>query len=214
MTDRKRTRRDHIDPALYEPIGRVAVEFGILEDHLQWAIDALFLGSPDRKSIRILVGPLRFAEKVRIYEELYQYLRPKADPAQIKNLCKRLRETAEERNKTLHGVWGLLDTEVEAIFRRLARQLGYHVRATFGFVKEEEEKKEKQKEKEEQKEKEAAALRISRGSKRGSAQRRKVTRSELEELATEIGELGDELFRFSMLTASRMKAVGVPEDEK
>jgi len=173
MPDRKRTRPSHVDPLLYEPIGRVAVEFGIVEDRLQWAIEALFLGSPDPQAVRILVGPLGFAEKVRIYEELYQHIRPKADPAPVKNLCKRLIAINAERNRTLHALW-------------------------FGGAAGEE----------------LAALRISRGSGRGGTERRKITRSELHGLATQIGEVGDELSSFAMLTATRMKQIGVPEDEK
>jgi hypothetical protein len=98
-----------IDNSLLEPIGRVTVNFAMLEQTVAFGVWLLIVGndSTEQRTAQILTAELSFKRLVDLYSCLYRHRFPESRrQAEVDGLCTKLRVMEERRNVLTHSFWG------------------------------------------------------------------------------------------------------------
>jgi hypothetical protein len=106
---------------LYEALGRLVVQFSWLEDNLHDAF-AVALHPSDVRFTNVLTAGLQFRTLV---EKLGTLLRDhperRVSPEDLQDFCAHLLTLNEQRNSTIHSVYGRTRTGEQKAYRRSAR---------------------------------------------------------------------------------------------
>jgi len=97
-----------IDPSLFEPIGRITVNFEMLSGQVNWGIWLLLFGNyaGEQRTGQIVTAERPFGKNVELFACLYKHRFPKQDYKKLNGLCGKLRAVEQERNKITHSQWG------------------------------------------------------------------------------------------------------------
>lgn len=116
-----------IDPSLFEPIGRITVNFAMLQGMVESAIHLLLFGngSGEWRAGQIVTAELSFRRAVELFSCLYRHRFRGQHEDALSAICNKLSDCEAERNRITHSHWGGGSMR----FKITAKQKGWHMQA-------------------------------------------------------------------------------------
>jgi len=116
-----------IDPTLFEPIGRVTVNFAMLQRVVETGVWQLLFGNgiKEQRTSQIVTAELSFRRAVELFSCLYRHRFPGQHEAALKTMCKRLLAAEEKRNLITHSTWAGGQPGYTLRFKTTAKQKGF-----------------------------------------------------------------------------------------
>lgn len=102
------TEKDHqhdladTSEGLFAEIGRVAVDFALMEVKLEVGITYLLFGDQQRTTGAIVASFFSFRRKIDLFCALYRYRFPKVEQSPLRRFRKRMMDAANVRNVLVH----------------------------------------------------------------------------------------------------------------
>ena len=88
-------------------IGRVCVEYSLLEMQLEAAIWSVLVGTKltEQAAGRIVTSELSFQKSLHLYQALYRHRFPDRDDTELGKVCAQAGRAEAERNVVIHSTW-------------------------------------------------------------------------------------------------------------
>ncbi len=108
MNEAKIKLKSAVPEELFAPLGKVVVNFGVLETILSFSIWILLVGNSavEQRTGQIVTAELNFKNKISLFSSLYQHKFPERKPFdELTEIRKKLTEANRKRNRLLHSTW-------------------------------------------------------------------------------------------------------------